>query len=92
MRAHLYAYLPPPEINHFTHLTPPYSPLMHLTPPTPPLLPPTPPCSSLTPLQKRGSNGTYITTVDIESRAATRFKLKFVAVQKGISQCWISFS
>ena len=43
--------LPPPEINHFTHLTPPYSPLMHLTPPlllpysplmhlAPPLLPP----------------------------------------------------
>ena len=54
MRAHLYAYLPlpeihlpPPEINHFTHLTSPYSSLMHLNPPysplAPPLLPPCPP-------------------------------------------------
>ena len=54
MRAHLYAYLSSPEINHFTHLTPPYSPSCTLLPPTPPhapyspllpsciLLPPTP--------------------------------------------------
>ena len=39
MRTHLYAHLPPPEINHLMHLTPPYSPLMHLTPPCSP--PPT---------------------------------------------------
>ena len=35
-----HCYLPPPEINHFTHLTPPLLPLMHLTLPPLPLLPP----------------------------------------------------
>ena len=73
MRAHVYAYLlppeihlPPPEINHFTHLTPPYSLLMHLTLPYSPfapyLLPLTPPLLLPYSPQKRGSNGLYITT------------------------------
>ena len=43
MRAHLYAYLLSPEINHFTHLTPPHAPY---SPPTPPHAPYSPLLSS----------------------------------------------